>query len=223
MPLGFSSRGLPSRALNASPRQPQPEARRHRLQRLLNAALLAVVVMAAGTVAAGSAPAQTLQERLNATEDKLSEVERKEGVLTTDISEASARISTLEGEVAELRNTEAVVAAELAAKQAELDDARARLVELRSRLQRAIVILEDRLVAIYKSGEPDLLTVVLEANGFDDVLERTEYMERLEDQDSSIVGQGPRAARSDAGARRHREGGSRRDRTPQGRARAHPR
>jgi peptidoglycan DL-endopeptidase CwlO len=147
-----------------------------------------VVVVAAGAVAAGSAPAQTLQERLNATEDKLSEVERREGVLTTDISEASARISTLEGEVAELRNTEAVVAAELAAKQAELDDARARLVELRSRLQRAIVILEDRLVAIYKSGEPDLLTVVLEANGFDDVLERTEYMERLEDQDSSIVG-----------------------------------
>ena len=90
--------------------------------------------------------------------------------------------------MAELRNKEAMVAAELAAKQAELDDARARLVELRSRLQRAIALLEDRLVAIYKTGEPDLLTVVLDADGFDDVLERTEYLERLEDQDSSIVG-----------------------------------
>ena len=109
-------------------------------------------------------------------------------MLTTDIAAASERISTLQVEVADLRNKEAVAAAELAARQKELDDARARLVELRARLQRAVDVLENRLVAIYKSGDPDLLTVVLEADGFDDVLERTEYLERLEEQDSSIVG-----------------------------------
>ncbi len=150
--------------------------------------MCALLAVCAGALAAGSAPAQTLQERLSTTEDKLSQVEKQEGVLSTEISATSERISTLEAEVAELRNKEAMVAAELAAKQAELDDARARLVELRSRLQRAIALLEDRLVAIYKTGEPDLLTVVLDAEGFDDVLERTEYLERLEDQDSSIVG-----------------------------------
>lgn len=171
----MNDRGCESRAL----------ARR---KRLLSAVTCAVLVVCAGALAAGSAPAQTLQQRLSATEDKLSQVEKQEGVLSTEISATSERISTLEAEVAELRNKEATVAAELAAKQAELDDARARLVELRSRLQRAIALLEDRLIAIYKTGEPDLLTVVLDADGFDDVLERTEYLERLEDQDSSIVG-----------------------------------
>ena len=127
--------------------------------------MCALLAVCAGALAAGSAPAQTLQERLSTTEDKLSQVEKQEGVLSTEISATSERISTLEAEVAELRNKEAMVAAELAAKQAELDDARARLVELRSRLQRAIALLEDRLVAIYKTGEPDLLTVVLDADG----------------------------------------------------------
>ncbi|MDP9189325.1 MAG: peptidoglycan DD-metalloendopeptidase family protein [Actinomycetota bacterium] len=167
------------------PKRPRFPARR---ERLLSAAMCAVLCVCAGALAAGSAPAQSLQERLSQAEDKLSEAEKNEGVLTTEISEVSERIAGLEGEVAALRNREAVAAAELAAKQTELDDARARLVELRSRLQRAVELLEDRLVAIYKTGEPDLLTVVLQSDGFDDLLERTEYMERLEDQDSAIVG-----------------------------------
>ncbi len=147
-----------------------------------------MLVVCVGAISAAEAPGQSLQERLSETEDKLAEVEEKEGVLTTDIADASERISTLQVEVADLRNKEAVAAAELAAKQKELDDARARLVELRARLQRAVEVLENRLVAIYKTGDPDLLTVVLEADGFDDVLGRAEYIERLEDQDSSIVG-----------------------------------
>jgi murein DD-endopeptidase MepM/ murein hydrolase activator NlpD len=135
-----------------------------------------------------SAPAQTLQERLNETEQKLQDVDRREGVLTTEISAASEQISSLQAKVADLRNREATLAAELAEKQAELERAQARLEELRDRLRRAVAILEDRLVAIYKSGEPDLISVILESDGFDDLLERTEYLQRLEEQDSSIVG-----------------------------------
>jgi murein DD-endopeptidase MepM/ murein hydrolase activator NlpD len=139
-------------------------------------------------LAAGSASAQTtLYDRLDETEDKLGEVTQKKGVLTTEISDASAKIADLEGQVAELRNKEAVLNAELQQKQAELEEAQARLEDLRERLDLAIDVLEERLIAIYKTGEPDLLTVVLESNGFDDLLERTEYLQRLEDQDSSIV------------------------------------
>jgi murein DD-endopeptidase MepM/ murein hydrolase activator NlpD len=153
-------------------------------------ALAAALCVAAGVVlfAAGSASAQTtLYDRLDETEDKLGEVTQKKGVLTTEISDASAKIADLEGQVAELRNKEAVLNAELQQKQAELEEAQARLEDLRERLDLAIDVLEERLIAIYKTGEPDLLTVVLESNGFDDLLERTEYLQRLEDQDSSIV------------------------------------
>jgi murein DD-endopeptidase MepM/ murein hydrolase activator NlpD len=153
------------------------------------AAWAAAALALGAAVLAAQAPAQSasLQDRLDETQGKLSGVDRREGVLTTEISAASARISDLRAQVADLRNKEATVAAELRRKQAELDRAQARLDELRARLRAAIEILEDRLVAIYKSGDPDLLTVVLNSNGFDDLLDRTEYLRRLEDQDSSIV------------------------------------
>jgi murein DD-endopeptidase MepM/ murein hydrolase activator NlpD len=148
--------------------------------------LAALVAVCAGALAV-SATAQDLSTQLSETEDKLNDVEQREGVLTTEISEASERISRLEGQVADLRNQEALAEAELQRRQAELLDAQRQLEILRDRLDRAIRILEERLVAIYKTGEPDLLTVVLDSSGYDDLLERTEYMERLEDQDSSIV------------------------------------
>ena len=160
-----------------------------RRARVAIAVACAAVAVAAGALA-GSAPAQTqsLQQQLSETEAKLSAADKREGVLTTEISAASEQISTLQTQVADLRNREATLQAELEQKQAELREAQTRLEELRDRLSRAIDILEARLVAIYKSGEPDLLSVVLEADGFDDLLERTEYLQRLEDQDSSIVG-----------------------------------
>ena len=157
--------------------------------RPLKAALgTAAAAVALGILGSGSAPAQSLYDRLNDTEQKLSEADRREGVLTTDISAASDQIATLQTQVADLRNKEAVLREELKQKQAELREAQTRLEQLRDRLSRAITILENRLVAIYKSGEPDVLSVILESDGFDDLLERTEYLQRLEEQDSSIVG-----------------------------------
>ena len=149
---------------------------------------VALAAIAAGAFTAASSPAQSLHERLSETEERLGEVEEREGVLTTEISAASETITRLQGEVADLRNREAVLAEELAQKQAELDAAQARLEQLRERLALAVELLEERLVAIYKSGEPDLITVVLESEGFDDLLERTEYLQRLEEQDIEIVG-----------------------------------
>ena len=48
-------------------------------------------------------------------------------------------------------------------------------------------ILEQRLVAIYESNQPDLITVLLQAQGFDDLLARTQYLETLQHQDDDIV------------------------------------
>jgi murein DD-endopeptidase MepM/ murein hydrolase activator NlpD len=155
--------------------------------KLLTLALCGALAACACAVTLGSASGQSLQERLNATQDKLSKVKEHAGVLTTRISHESAQIDRLTTEVAELRNKEAVVAAHLAQKQAELEQAQARLEYLRERLREAILILEARLVAIYRSNEPDLITVLLQSHGFDDLLARTEYMRNLQDQDNDIV------------------------------------
>jgi murein DD-endopeptidase MepM/ murein hydrolase activator NlpD len=138
-------------------------------------------------LAMGSASGQDLQQKLNATQAKLERAQRHTGILTTRIRHESAQIDRLTIEVAELRNKEAAVAARLAQKQAELDQAQARLDYLKQRLREAIRILEERLVAIYTSNEPDLITVLLEADGWDDLLARSAYERALRNQDDDIV------------------------------------
>jgi len=144
----------------------------------------------------GRAPdaAASLQEQSDAKQAELDEVRHKEGVLTTTISRFRAQIGSLEKEVAALRTREAAVEAELAAKQAELDRAVARLERgkerlrvLRRHLKRALVDLRERLVAIYKAGTPDLLGVVLNSRGFDELLNNTEYLNSIRGQDDAII------------------------------------
>jgi murein DD-endopeptidase MepM/ murein hydrolase activator NlpD len=142
----------------------------------------------AWALTATTAPGQDLQEQLQQTEERLNRVESREGVLTTQITHESAQLFRLQQEVGDLRSREAAVAAELAAKQAELSAAQDRLESLRARLRSAIRILEERLVALYKSSDPDVLTVLLSSHGFDDLLERTEYFQRIDEQDNEIVG-----------------------------------
>jgi murein DD-endopeptidase MepM/ murein hydrolase activator NlpD len=155
--------------------------------KLLILALCGALATCACAVAVGSASGQSLQERLDAAQDKLSHVKEHAGVLTSRISHESAQIDRLTAEVADLRNKEAEVAARLAQKQAELEQARARLDYLKQRLREAIQILEQRLVAIYESNEPDLITVLLQADGFNDLLARSQYVRTLQDHDNDIV------------------------------------
>ena len=155
--------------------------------RLLILALCGALLASACALAGGSASGKSLQERLGATQDKLSHVKAHAGVLTTRISHESAQLDRLTAQVADLRNREATVAAELAQKQAELEQAQDRLDHLKKRLGEAVQILEQRLVAIYESNEPDLITVLLQSHGFDDLLARTQYVRALQDQDNDIV------------------------------------
>jgi murein DD-endopeptidase MepM/ murein hydrolase activator NlpD len=155
--------------------------------KLLMLALCGALAACACALAGGSASGKSLQQRLSATQDKLSHVKTHAGVLTTRISHESAQLDQLTAEVADLRNKQAQVAAQLAQKQAELDQAQARLEYLKGRLRQAIQILEQRLVAIYESNEPDLITVLLQAHGFQDLLARSQYVRTLQQQDNDIV------------------------------------
>jgi murein DD-endopeptidase MepM/ murein hydrolase activator NlpD len=174
------------------------------------------VVVSACAIWGVSASGQSLQQKLNSTQNKLSHAQAHAGVLTGRISHESAQLQTLTSQVATLRNREAAVAAELQQKQAEFDAAKRRLHTLKLRLRDAIQILEQRLVAIYESNEPDLITVLLQAHGFDDLLARTQYLETLQHQDNDIVSRvrglrnqmqvtvnTVRAARDEIAARKH--------------------
>jgi murein DD-endopeptidase MepM/ murein hydrolase activator NlpD len=147
------------------------------------ALVAATAWLAIGTVA----PAQDLQGELDSKQAQLDQAESQQGVLSSELDQLSSEVERLQGEVAALRNREALVQQELEQKQAELDAERHHLNVLRERLKRSIGVLEERLVAIYKSDTPDVLTVILESDGFEDLLERYEYLNRIESQDQEII------------------------------------
>ena len=157
------------------------------LRRRRASVLACALAATAGLSLAVGATAQDLQGQLDQTEAELHKAEETEGVLSTTIERYSGQIDQLTGEVAALRNREAIVQEQLAETEAELERAKDRLEVLRERLQRSLGVLRERLVSIYKSDEPDVLTVILQSNGFDDLLDRYEYLDRIQQQDSAIV------------------------------------
>jgi murein DD-endopeptidase MepM/ murein hydrolase activator NlpD len=163
--------------------------------RLASAALVAVAAVVVLLFGAAAAPAKDLQSKLDSKEAKLSKVRERRGVLTTTISRFKGRIERLTGEVAALRNQEAGVRERLDAKQAELDGAQAELdvgkrhlVIVRARLGRALVALRQRLVAMYEMGTPDILNVLVDSGGYEELIDRTEYLNRIHGLDEAVVG-----------------------------------
>jgi murein DD-endopeptidase MepM/ murein hydrolase activator NlpD len=163
--------------------------------RLVAVALSIAATALCSLLLAGPAPAQDLESELEAKQAKLDEVREKKGVLTTTISRYGEEIDRLTGEVAAIRGREEAVRVRLAAKQAELDQAVAeldtakdRLLKLRARLKRALGALRDRLVAMYETGTPDVISVIVGASGVDDLAARTEYLDRLHGMDEAVVG-----------------------------------
>jgi murein DD-endopeptidase MepM/ murein hydrolase activator NlpD len=164
--------------------------------RLASAALLAAAAAALLMLLfSAAAPAKDLQSKLEGREAKLSKVRERRGVLTTTISRYKTRIERLTGEVAALRTREAAVRERLDAKQAELDSAVAELdvakkhlAVVKARLRRALVALRERLVAMYEAGTPDLLSVIVDARGYEELIDRTEYLNRIHGLDEAVVG-----------------------------------
>jgi murein DD-endopeptidase MepM/ murein hydrolase activator NlpD len=164
--------------------------------RLATAALLAAAATLVALLAFSAlASAEDLQSKLDARETRLEKIHARQGVLTTTITHYRRRIERLTTEVAALRGKEAAVRTRLNAKQAELDRAVAELdvakkhlAVMRARLKRALVTLRERMVAIYETGTPDVLSVIVEAGGFDELVNRTEYLNRIHGMDEAIVG-----------------------------------
>lgn len=155
----------------------------------------AVAAFALLLIAAPAAPAEDLQSELEAKQSQLEKVEERKGVLTTTISSYGDKIDRLTTAVAAIRIRESAVRERLAVKQAELgeavaqlDAARERLARVRAQLKRALTALRERLVAMYETGSPDLISVIVGSNDLDDLAARTEYLNRLHGMDEAVVG-----------------------------------
>ncbi len=158
------------------------------------AAVAAVTALFVLLVGGTAAPAEDLSEKLSEKESKLSEVRERKGVLTTTISRYRTEIEELTQEVAILRGREEEVRVRLEAKQAELDSAvveleraKRHLAAVKARLKRALVALRAHLVTIYQAGTPDVLSVLVSSEGFDELIDSSEYLSRINGLDEAVV------------------------------------
>src|SRR3954464_15837121 len=136
----------------------------------------------------------SLDHRMDVVKGKIRAKKAKEGVLTSTITNYNHKIQSLQGEIRGLQDRQNRIQQSLTAKRVELfatqdklEKAKDRLARLKIYLTRAQKTLSKRLIQMYKDGEPDALTVVLESNGFADLLERTQFLDRITDQDHQII------------------------------------
>jgi peptidoglycan hydrolase CwlO-like protein len=160
--------------------------------RVRAAAVAAVCAVALVALVAG-AFAQAPTE-LPSKVDELEDVQAAQGDVAATIDRHNAEVNALIAREAEVRDREAAVAEELSAAQARLEDAtaevkreRAHLADVRERLRRARELLGATLVAVYKSPQPDTLSVVLESSSWSEVLAQAEYVDRVQEYDEDVI------------------------------------
>lgn len=163
------------------------------------AAFLAVLAaLAGGWVLSSPAFSQTklkeVEKQIDSTQKKISRRKGTEKVLASDIARWSRRINKLQGSISTLESRQERIERDLDARseqlgrtQRELRFQRARLTRLRTKLKQGQVLLAKRLVDLYQADRPDLLSVVLSSNGFADLIQRSEFLGRIQAQDERII------------------------------------
>ena len=137
---------------------------------------------------------EPLSQRIEKKRAQIEEKKQQEGVLTTTITGLSNRIDGIQGRSTRpssastaRRSASTTSATSCSACATGWRGEGPALAAARPSSRGASKVLAARLVEIYKADEPDALTVVLEADGFDDLLERAEFLDRISEQDREII------------------------------------
>jgi murein DD-endopeptidase MepM/ murein hydrolase activator NlpD len=180
-----------------------------RIQRGLGLRPAVVAALLAGTVAgvtAGAAPSPAASTtvpstpiaspptNLGQTQQQLAVGQRRVSQLAGAVTGAGrqagdlgASITALQGQVARLQGDLSARRRQLLRVRDELDAAQTKLGGLEAAKAAAERVLGEELVGNYEGGRPDIISVVLESNGFADLLERLAFAERVSRQDAHIV------------------------------------
>ena len=151
--------------------------------RRLVPAALAAAALAAGLGSTPPASGQSI-ESARATADRL----------RAAVDAESRRIAATRAGLADAERRLGILVARVQERQAQLDDTQNRLIRARIRLTRlerrearAKRALSRNLVAAYKAGQPDLVTVALNSNGFADLIERVAFFKRVSNRNATTL------------------------------------
>ncbi len=158
--------------------------------------VVTVLALLAAAPAAGDNVTRKRQvdSKIASLNDKIAAARAKEQRLAAEIADISVRIRTLEAEVGDVSRDLATLEQDLALQRERL----ARITELwrlqtekleflRLQHTEAIDRLSDRLVAIYQSGDPSTIDVLLQSSSFGELVSRLDYARELASQDRRIA------------------------------------
>ena len=146
--------------------------------------------------------------RIAALQAEIAASKQQEGVLTSQLSAVVSELGAAQAAVDEVQSSLDVLEAELATEQDRLERLTAllerqtlRLERLQAEYERAVAILEARVRAIYIAEPPDVLSFLVSASSFDDLIDSYEFLSRIGAQDQRIAGQVETAKRRAAAER----------------------
>ena len=161
------------------------------------AGIVTFLVAAAAMLGTGltSSSSGDLQSQIAAGKSAASSLGAQIAADSAQIRQTTHGLADANHRLAVLQNTLTRREDQLRTVQGQLLAARNHLVDLENQLERATQALAKNLVATYEQSPPSLVTVILEAHGFNQLLERVNFMHRIAAQNAHVVGW-TRAARA---------------------------
>ena len=142
-----------------------------------------------GPPSAHAADAGALQQQIGAGQGKISDLSAAVTAASGQLAQLGSSIGSLEAQIAGIQKDLDAKRLQLLALQSQLNAARTRLAELQAFEARGENALSAQLVNSYESDRPDIISVVLESKGFNDLLERLAFAQRIQKQDTQVVAQ----------------------------------
>jgi murein DD-endopeptidase MepM/ murein hydrolase activator NlpD len=191
--------------------------------RVMGRRSLLVVGLGFALVFAGPAAGDEIDEqkaavdaRIAALQAEIAASKEQEGVLTSQLSAVVSELVAAQGAVDEAQSSLGLLEAELATQQDRLEQLTAlletqtrRVERLQLEYERVVAVLEARVRAIYVEEPPDMLSFLVSAASFDDLIDNLEFLSRIGRQDQSIARQ-VETAKQRAAAERRATAGTRR-------------
>jgi len=135
-----------------------------------------------------------VDSRIAELEQEIEAAKQQEGVLTSLLSAVVSELRDAQAAVDEAQGSLSILEAELSSERAHLARLTTRLREQTRRLERlqeeyrrAVEILEARLRAMYIADSPDVLSFLVSASSFTELIDTYEYLNRIGLQDERIA------------------------------------
>jgi murein DD-endopeptidase MepM/ murein hydrolase activator NlpD len=155
--------------------------------------VLAVILASSSTparaVGSSSQIPSQLKKQIGSGQNEISSLSGEVKAAGGKIDALSGSISSLQAQIAQTQSDLNARRAVLLQLRSETDAAQARLAQLQAIERTAQLTLGQQLVGSYEGDAPDVVSVVLEASGFSNMLERLSFAQKVGKQDAEALSQ----------------------------------